>query len=306
MHRLPVANAYRPFKLAWEGLLLGLIAVALSACSNSEKTVPPEPPAPADKTGANLSIAELEQPAQKGDAEAASELGLRYFQGQDVAKDLPKAAKYFQDAARLGHTHAMFNLAVMYQHGQGVSKDEKESFGWYLKAAELGHADAAKFTGLMYKLGVGTAKDHAQALHWLQKSYEFGNAKAASSIAEIYLKGTAGEVDNAKAREWYLLAARNGDPIAYAHLGMIYSQGLGVAQDEAEAQKWIRLADAAGIGAGIAEAVMADWEKTDPDILHGFALHLEAKGEAGQARAVMERAARAGSPKAAQWLKERP
>jgi len=55
-----------------------------------------------------------------------------------------EAANRFRKAADKGDADAMSNLGSMYENGQGVRKDRTEALKWYRKAAGLGHEDAKK------------------------------------------------------------------------------------------------------------------------------------------------------------------
>lgn len=258
-------------------------------------------PAEPSKPVGEMTVQELEAAAKAGRAEAAGELGQRYYFGKGVDRAVGRASDLFQQAAKGGHVSSMHNLAVMLQHGEGLPKDEAAAFGWFLRAAEGGHLEAARFTGLMYKLGVGTEKNPREALRWLEKS---GNPLVFGSIAELHFKGEGVPQDYARAREWWLKAARTGDGLAYAWLSVLYEEGLGVPADRDEAARWRKLASSTSTGESIAEALLKDWESTDPEILTGFGLFLEKKGRRDEALTAMRRAAKAGSSPAREWLEK--
>ena len=77
----------------------------------------------------------LMERAQKGDAQAQSNLGLIYDNGEGVPQDYAQAMKWYRLAADQGYASAQYNLAVMYQYGQGVPKDYVQAAKWYRLAA---------------------------------------------------------------------------------------------------------------------------------------------------------------------------
>src|SRR5207247_4637589 len=90
-------------------------------------------------------IEEVKAKAEAGDAESEVELGLRYEQGEGVAKDQVEAVKWYRKAAEQNFALAQYNLGVFYQKGEGVEKDERqrlfggaedpvEAVRWYRKA----------------------------------------------------------------------------------------------------------------------------------------------------------------------------
>jgi len=82
--------------------------------------------------------------AASGDASAQYTLGLKYTNGEGVAKDKNEAVKWFRKAAEQGFALAQYNLGVAYTNGSGVSKDPVEAIKWYRRAAEQGHTAAKR------------------------------------------------------------------------------------------------------------------------------------------------------------------
>ena len=66
---------------------------------------------------------QLQGLAETGDARAQFSLGLAYFNGRVVSKDLRKASIWFEKAAEQGHLSAQYNLGVLFVQGFGVDKD---------------------------------------------------------------------------------------------------------------------------------------------------------------------------------------
>ena len=53
------------------------------------------------------------QLAQQGDAEAQFNLGLMYYNGQDVHQDYAEAVKWYRQAADQGYVKAQYNLSKL-------------------------------------------------------------------------------------------------------------------------------------------------------------------------------------------------
>jgi len=85
---------------------------------------------------------ELKAKAEAGDPNSESQLGLRYANGQGVAKDEVEAVKWLRKAAEQNVAQAQTNLGFCYESGQGVVKDEVEGYRWFLLAAAQGDEDA--------------------------------------------------------------------------------------------------------------------------------------------------------------------
>lgn len=72
--------------------------------------------------------------ADEGDAYAQFNVGIHYYNGYGVKKDLEKAFEYFHLAAQQGIDNAQFNIGFLYHYGQGVKQNYEEAARWYEKA----------------------------------------------------------------------------------------------------------------------------------------------------------------------------
>jgi TPR repeat protein len=77
--------------------------------------------------------------AEEGNKEAFYNLGLLYFFGNGVGKNLPLAFEYCQKAAVMGSPRAQNNLAFMYMNGLGVEKSYIDSYVWASVAIKNGY-----------------------------------------------------------------------------------------------------------------------------------------------------------------------
>ena len=121
-----------------------------------------------------MSLEELKQKAEQGDADAQFNLGTMYENGQGVPQDYAEAVRWYRMAADQGDAYAQYKLGVMYADGRGVPQDDAEAVRWYRAAAEQGSAEAQTNLGVMYDQGRGVARDYIQAHKW----YSLAAAKA--------------------------------------------------------------------------------------------------------------------------------
>jgi len=77
--------------------------------------------------------------ADNGEANAIYNIGLLYFFGNGVNKDLSIAYNYCKRAALKGLARAQNNLAYMYLNGMGTNKDYVKSYAWSLIAIKQGY-----------------------------------------------------------------------------------------------------------------------------------------------------------------------
>ena len=83
--------------------------------------------------------------ADQGDADAQWRLGLRYYAGEGVPKDVVEAIKWFRKAAEQGHSKSQCSLGVMYQYGRGVPQSDIEAYAWFSVSTTNGYEDAEQF-----------------------------------------------------------------------------------------------------------------------------------------------------------------
>src|SRR5882724_10801713 len=128
---------------------------------------------------------EVRAKAEAGDADSQYRVGLRYYNGEGVAKDSTEAVKWFRKAAEQNLAAAQYSLGVCYYHGEGVAKDFAEPVKWYRKAAEQNYAKAQLMLGLCYIVGQGVARDYVESYKWMLLAAGQGDKDAKESATEL-------------------------------------------------------------------------------------------------------------------------
>ena len=177
--------------------------------------------------------------ANEGDMVAQTEIGICYYNGNGVAKDLKMAFSWIMKAAEQGYPRAQKNAGNCYLNGYGVEKDSAKAVFWYRKAAEQGDDFAQHNLANFYKEGKAIEKDLSQAVYWYRKSAEQGYDVAQSNLGFCYFNGFGVEKDLVQAVYWYRKAAEQGDARGQANLGSCYFNGEGVEKDLYQAEYWI-------------------------------------------------------------------
>jgi len=119
--------------------------------------------------------------AEKGDAEAQLQLGMRYAEGDGVIQNDKEAAKWFALAAQQGQAEAQYQYGLALLQGRGVVQDYKAAFTWIEKPAQRGYARAQYSLGELYRYGTGTATDKARAYLWFNLAAAQGVEAAAKA-----------------------------------------------------------------------------------------------------------------------------
>ena len=76
-----------------------------------------------------FAIAELQQKANDGDAQAQFDLALCYANGTDIEKNEELAFNWHKKAAEQGFAEAQFNLDRCYFEGRGVEQNDRACVG---------------------------------------------------------------------------------------------------------------------------------------------------------------------------------
>jgi uncharacterized caspase-like protein len=182
-------------------------------------TVEAAVPDVADVDVGELDVANLRVLAERGMADAQSELGRRYEAGRNgVERDYGDAVSWYRRAAEQGHAEAQAYLGFMYWAGRGVGQSNAEAVHWYRRSAEQGHALGQNNLGAMYRDGRGLSEDDEEAVRWFRRSAEQGHALGQASLGWMYEQGRGVRRDRVEATRWYRLAADQGHAYARQRL----------------------------------------------------------------------------------------
>ena len=184
--------------------------------------------------------------AEKEDAGAQYNLGLKYYKGEVVNLDHAEAVRWFRKAAEQGEAEAQSNLGFMYHTGQGVKKDYKEAIKWWRRAAEQNFPKAQYNLGHMYEKGLGAEKDYKEAVKWFRKAAEQNFPQAQINLGYTYTTGRGVKKGYKEAFKWWRKAAEQDYARAQCDIGNMYWTGAGVEKDVVTGYAWHIIAAANG------------------------------------------------------------
>ena len=148
--------------------------------------------------------------AEKGDAEAELQMGLRYT---SIA-DEKIAAQWFEKAARNDQVEAQYRYGLALLEGQGVVQDYKASFYWLEKAAMQGNAKARFALGEMYHSGIGIKSDVERAYLWINLAAAQGVDKAAAARDLVVQLLTPNQIAAMQEEASRISHSQHSEPIA--------------------------------------------------------------------------------------------
>jgi len=147
--------------------------------------------------------------------------------------------------ANRGDTNAAFEVGILYATGKGVAKNDYEASLWFRRSLH-DHPQAATWLGLLYETGRGEPKDPMVARQYYAEAAAQGDMYGQVNLARMLVDGRGGPADPVEAFRWNMAAARQGSPDGLNGVGYSYLIGHGVAQDHARGVSWLRAAAEAG------------------------------------------------------------
>jgi len=119
--------------------------------------------------------------AEKGDADAAFNLGQAYRLGKGVPTDLSQAQSWLEQAARKGHVDAQSTLGLLlFQNGNRVS-----GMRWLKLAAEAGEPKALLIVGTALYNGDDVTPDPVTAYAYVSRAAAQGLVPAQATLADM-------------------------------------------------------------------------------------------------------------------------
>ncbi len=139
--------------------------------------------------------------ADQGVAKAQLALGVKYRDGEGVARNYEKAAMEFRSAAKQDNVDAQYLLGKLYDEGLGVPQNDKEAAKWIKLAAEQGHVEAQNNLGVRYRDGKGVQRNNIAAYMWFDIAASSGHESADKSRKKLMKIKTMGHVERSKAKK---------------------------------------------------------------------------------------------------------
>ena len=103
-----------------------------------------------------------------------------YDFGEGVPENKAEAVKWYRLAAEKGFAQAPTNLGFMYRYGIGVPENDAEAVKWFRLGAEQGSAAAQHSLGFMYEKGDGVPQNNIRAYVWYSVAATQGHELAKS------------------------------------------------------------------------------------------------------------------------------
>lgn len=272
-----------------EGKIVGKFPVALARLEPS----PVPAPQPSSQTGtiqsAPSELYRLRTQAERGDASAQFELGVKYEYGFGVSKDKAESMKWYSKASEQGNGDAKGAIARLSPTGTPTSAStlppgpsepvpsaaavnqtptsprpepayEMEPFPGFWNQLQQMTDERFGFHNLPNKL-LKICSD-TRSFEAIRRSAERGHALGLFHLGLLHANQEGLPNGHAGAAKWYRKAAEQGMPQAHYLLGNMSDYGWGVPKDRSEAGRWYRNArelyqKAANQGNPVAQRLLA-------------------------------------------------
>ena len=146
-----------------------------------------------------------------------------------------------QQLADTGRADAQRELGIRYGQGTGLAQDFRSARAWASKAASQGDPWAMRIMGLIYFEGLGVEPNHWRAVDYFRRAADQGEMNAQFNLGVIYYEGQFAQQSYDKALTLYKRSADQGNAKAQHNLGLMLANGIGTSQDRVEAYKWFML-----------------------------------------------------------------
>ena len=170
-----------------------------------------------------------------------------YYGRNGYSKDYRKAFDLFSKLYSCNHPGATNMLGVYYQDGYDTAKNMDKAAFYYEKAAELGSYNGFFNLGARYYFGDSyLEQDYGKAVNLFNKALPSRYGYVYNQLANCYYYGRGVEQNREDAVYYYRQAVEVGYPLAMYNLGLMYYYGTGVDIDYQEAYNLFKRADENG------------------------------------------------------------
>ncbi|AWM39112.1 Beta-lactamase HcpA precursor [Gemmata obscuriglobus] len=147
-----------------------------------------------------------------------------------TARDFKKARSHLLQACEAGHATALLGLGTLYFTGDanwGIAKDLPRAFEFFEQAGELGEATALCLSALMLADGSGGIKDPEKAKARLEQAVKYGAPESDFMLGKWYQTGKVYQRSDEQALAAFRRGADKGHAGSCFHAGLMYLKGEG-------------------------------------------------------------------------------
>ncbi len=188
--------------------------------------------------------------AERGDADAMTELGDLHLEGRGTKKSASEAVRIYTRSAASGNPDAYMKLGNLYFEGTIIQRNYNIALSCFDKAAKLGCYKAYETMGDIYHSTEFLGRDIATAYKYyklgadggVESSKEKADAISDARRSYYYHANAVEEMTPDEAFRGYAISTAMGYSPAAVKLAECYALGIGTERDRREAFRWYKKA----------------------------------------------------------------
>lgn len=175
-----------------------------------------------------------------------------YDQGFSAYKsgNLSQAAERYQKACDNGERQGCNSLGLMYYNGEGVAKDLHHATELFTRACDAKGPGGCLNLGLMYVRGEIQPNDPNRAADFFKRACDGGLPGGCANLGLLYAKGESVPQDLQRAAALYASACDQGNGVGCNLLGLFNEHGRGMPKDLNRAAELFKKSCDAGVQLG--------------------------------------------------------
>lgn len=161
----------------------------------------------------------IKKSAESGNSDDQCHIGLMYFTGSEIEKDITKAKFWLEKSASQKNALALYSLSVFYKDGIATTIDLKKEFELVSRSAEIGNVDAQFNLSKIYRLGNSVVNQNTEkAIFWLKKCVEQNDSEAMWNLGDLLFKGEGSFINKEEGLNLIKKSAALGNEVALLSL----------------------------------------------------------------------------------------
>ncbi|ORY37593.1 HCP-like protein [Rhizoclosmatium globosum] len=176
-------------------------------------------------------------PVNHANVAAQLQLGLCYYLGKGVTKNLREAINVFHLIAKQGNADAQYYLGICHLDSVNVV----EAVKWLRLSVKNRHSGAQYRLGMCCLNGLGIERNEVEAFRLLTLSSSQGNEDAQYQLGMCHLNGIGVQANLIESVKWFRQASDKGHVEARYQMGVCFFNRLDVENNVELARKWFQL-----------------------------------------------------------------
>ena len=169
--------------------------------------------------------------ANQNDSDAQFKLGLIFYSGEYIARDINKSIHYLTLAANQSNSKALYFLGIFYYSNEYLTRDIHKSIHYLTLASYQNDSDAQCFLGSIYHDNEYIPRDINKSIHYFTLAANQNNSNAQYFLGKLYYEGEIVTLNINKSIYYLTLAANQNNRFSQFILGCIYYEGLHIDYD---------------------------------------------------------------------------